>query len=97
MYLQSRGYNELSEYFHQAKSIIRTGGLDQGYIVTYRDVYLKIYDADQVGSAYVISAYRYNTGGTEYPFLVRRVLMRDLREFASMFERCYRDCKDCTG
>lgn len=92
MYLPFRNGSELPEHFRKANAIVKSGGLDYGYIVKYDNAYLKVYDVanldrykGQTEYDYEISIYRYNN---QYPLHTTLVKMRDLRKFATELEKC---------
>lgn len=90
MYLPFRNGSELPEYFRKANAIVKSGGLDYGYLIKYDNAYLKVYDIanldrykGQTEYDYEISMYRYHC---QYPCYTILVKLRDLRTFATNFE-----------
>lgn len=82
MYYREKG--SVREYFTKAISISRTSGISKGYIIRYRDFYLKVYDAPRDPTSYLITGYRYHHPDPLFQDVVR---FSELRAYASELER----------
>lgn len=54
-----------------------TTGIDEGLILKFRSFYLKIYDAGNAKSDYIIQGYRYDEDSPVFEDCVRRSKMRE--------------------
>lgn len=73
----------LKDYFPLPCECIRTTGIGDGIILKFKTFYLKIYDADDKDSHYIVKAYLY--GNQQYKFF-NYVQYNKIRSYASLFK-----------